>query len=210
MLVGPQKERCDVKVALSNSFGFGGHNSSILFAPFKWQLAILLRWLLVTHCWKMGSYIRDYQAQQHLLYCKIRKKSESLVGYMLPHNRRKIATGFICNSKSKNYVELEEHPFRCHLYPFSAFYFAKLSDANCMCPIGRPLLGAAFSVLPDRYSALLTDSWNTYCLGLYFPPVDMSLVGAGHAAAVVFYSVLIHSLLAAAIPRDVNEFAWVL
>lgn len=35
MLVGPQKERCDVKVALSNSFGFGGHNSSILFAPFK-------------------------------------------------------------------------------------------------------------------------------------------------------------------------------
>ncbi|KAK3147003.1 hypothetical protein QOZ80_3BG0276490 [Eleusine coracana subsp. coracana] len=35
MLVGPQKEKCDVKVALSNSFGFGGHNSSILFAPFK-------------------------------------------------------------------------------------------------------------------------------------------------------------------------------
>ncbi|KAL6878454.1 hypothetical protein ACP4OV_012624 [Aristida adscensionis] len=35
MLVGSQKERCDVKVALSNSFGFGGHNSSILFAPFK-------------------------------------------------------------------------------------------------------------------------------------------------------------------------------
>ncbi|XP_062211492.1 3-oxoacyl-[acyl-carrier-protein] synthase II, chloroplastic-like [Phragmites australis] len=35
MLVGPQKERCDVKVALSNSFGFGGHNSSILFAPLK-------------------------------------------------------------------------------------------------------------------------------------------------------------------------------
>ncbi|CAL4931465.1 unnamed protein product [Urochloa decumbens] len=35
LLVGPQKERCDVKVALSNSFGFGGHNSSILFAPFK-------------------------------------------------------------------------------------------------------------------------------------------------------------------------------
>ncbi|XP_025794488.1 3-oxoacyl-[acyl-carrier-protein] synthase II, chloroplastic-like isoform X2 [Panicum hallii] len=35
LLVGPQKERFDVKVALSNSFGFGGHNSSILFAPFK-------------------------------------------------------------------------------------------------------------------------------------------------------------------------------
>lgn len=35
ILVGSQKERCEVKVALSNSFGFGGHNSSILFAPFK-------------------------------------------------------------------------------------------------------------------------------------------------------------------------------
>jgi 3-oxoacyl-[acyl-carrier-protein] synthase II len=35
LLVGSQKERCDVKVALSNSFGFGGHNSSILFAPLK-------------------------------------------------------------------------------------------------------------------------------------------------------------------------------
>uniref|UniRef100_A0ACD5YEW3 Uncharacterized protein n=1 Tax=Avena sativa TaxID=4498 RepID=A0ACD5YEW3_AVESA len=35
LLVGSQKERCDVKVVLSNSFGFGGHNSSILFAPFK-------------------------------------------------------------------------------------------------------------------------------------------------------------------------------
>ncbi|KAL5218219.1 hypothetical protein ABZP36_018903 [Zizania latifolia] len=35
ILVGSQKERCDVKVALSNSFGFGGHNSSILFAPYK-------------------------------------------------------------------------------------------------------------------------------------------------------------------------------
>uniref|UniRef100_A0A0E0QB90 3-oxoacyl-[acyl-carrier-protein] synthase n=1 Tax=Oryza rufipogon TaxID=4529 RepID=A0A0E0QB90_ORYRU len=35
VLVGSQKERCKVNVALSNSFGFGGHNSSILFAPFK-------------------------------------------------------------------------------------------------------------------------------------------------------------------------------
>ncbi|XP_004243689.1 3-oxoacyl-[acyl-carrier-protein] synthase II, chloroplastic-like [Solanum lycopersicum] len=35
ILVGPIKERLDIKVALSNSFGFGGHNSSILFAPYK-------------------------------------------------------------------------------------------------------------------------------------------------------------------------------
>uniref|UniRef100_A0A6I9RTZ6 beta-ketoacyl-[acyl-carrier-protein] synthase I n=1 Tax=Elaeis guineensis var. tenera TaxID=51953 RepID=A0A6I9RTZ6_ELAGV len=35
VLVGSRKERLDVKVALSNSFGFGGHNSSILFAPYK-------------------------------------------------------------------------------------------------------------------------------------------------------------------------------
>ncbi|KAL3839243.1 hypothetical protein ACJIZ3_023834 [Penstemon smallii] len=35
MLVGPKKEHLEVKVALSNSFGFGGHNSSILFAPYK-------------------------------------------------------------------------------------------------------------------------------------------------------------------------------
>ncbi|XP_078444520.1 fatty acid biosynthesis 1 [Wolffia australiana] len=34
-LVGSKMERLDVKVALSNSFGFGGHNSSILFAPYK-------------------------------------------------------------------------------------------------------------------------------------------------------------------------------
>ncbi|XP_010937286.1 3-oxoacyl-[acyl-carrier-protein] synthase II, chloroplastic isoform X2 [Elaeis guineensis] len=34
-LVGSKKERLDVKVALSNSFGFGGHNSSILFAPYQ-------------------------------------------------------------------------------------------------------------------------------------------------------------------------------
>ncbi|KAL7591578.1 hypothetical protein Lser_V15G32789 [Lactuca serriola] len=35
VLVGPKKEKLEVKVALSNSFGFGGHNSSILFAPFQ-------------------------------------------------------------------------------------------------------------------------------------------------------------------------------
>uniref|UniRef100_A0A0U1UL50 beta-ketoacyl-[acyl-carrier-protein] synthase I n=1 Tax=Cuphea lanceolata TaxID=3930 RepID=A0A0U1UL50_CUPLA len=34
-LVGPKKERLNVKVGLSNSFGFGGHNSSILFAPYN-------------------------------------------------------------------------------------------------------------------------------------------------------------------------------
>ncbi|GMJ15738.1 ARABIDOPSIS BETA-KETOACYL-ACP SYNTHETASE 2, BETA-KETOACYL-ACP SYNTHETASE 2 [Hibiscus trionum] len=35
ILVGPKKERLKVKAALSNSFGFGGHNSSIIFAPYE-------------------------------------------------------------------------------------------------------------------------------------------------------------------------------
>ncbi|KAK8515446.1 hypothetical protein V6N13_139576 [Hibiscus sabdariffa] len=35
VLVGPKKERLNVKAALSNSFGFGGHNSSIIFAPYE-------------------------------------------------------------------------------------------------------------------------------------------------------------------------------
>ncbi|XP_068660674.1 3-oxoacyl-[acyl-carrier-protein] synthase II, chloroplastic-like [Aristolochia californica] len=34
-MVGPRKERLNIKVALSTSFGFGGHNSCLLFAPFK-------------------------------------------------------------------------------------------------------------------------------------------------------------------------------
>ncbi|CAI9280905.1 unnamed protein product [Lactuca saligna] len=37
VLVGAKKEQCNIKVALSNSFGFGGHNSSIVFAPYKDQ-----------------------------------------------------------------------------------------------------------------------------------------------------------------------------
>ena len=35
LLVGPEKERLDVNVALSNSFGFGGHNSAVLFSGYK-------------------------------------------------------------------------------------------------------------------------------------------------------------------------------
>ncbi|XLU61207.1 hypothetical protein S245_020416 [Arachis hypogaea] len=35
VLVGSKKERLDIKAALSNSFGFGDHNSSIIFAPYK-------------------------------------------------------------------------------------------------------------------------------------------------------------------------------
>lgn len=35
VVVGEHKQRVDIKVALSNSFGFGGHNSSVLFAPYN-------------------------------------------------------------------------------------------------------------------------------------------------------------------------------
>jgi len=35
LIVGKIKEQIDIKVAISNSFGFGGHNSCIVFAPFR-------------------------------------------------------------------------------------------------------------------------------------------------------------------------------
>ena len=35
VIVGAEKQAMDVNVALSNSFGFGGHNSSILFGAFR-------------------------------------------------------------------------------------------------------------------------------------------------------------------------------
>ena len=34
VIVGAEKQSMDINVALSNSFGFGGHNSSILFRAF--------------------------------------------------------------------------------------------------------------------------------------------------------------------------------
>ena len=34
LLVGTTKEKLKVKVALSNSFGFGGHNSAVLFSAY--------------------------------------------------------------------------------------------------------------------------------------------------------------------------------
>ena len=35
VIVGAEKQSLDVRVGLSNSFGFGGHNSSILFGAFQ-------------------------------------------------------------------------------------------------------------------------------------------------------------------------------
>lgn len=35
VLVGAEKQALEVDVALSNSFGFGGHNSCIMFRKFK-------------------------------------------------------------------------------------------------------------------------------------------------------------------------------
>lgn len=34
ILVGKEKQQHDINVALSNSFGFGGHNSCILFRKY--------------------------------------------------------------------------------------------------------------------------------------------------------------------------------
>ena len=35
LIVANEQQKLDVNVALSNSFGFGGHNSCIMFKPFK-------------------------------------------------------------------------------------------------------------------------------------------------------------------------------
>ena len=35
VIVGASKQQLDVNVALSNSFGFGGHNSCVLFRSFR-------------------------------------------------------------------------------------------------------------------------------------------------------------------------------
>ena len=35
LLVGSTREKMDVRVALSNSFGFGGHNSAVLFGKYE-------------------------------------------------------------------------------------------------------------------------------------------------------------------------------
>jgi 3-oxoacyl-[acyl-carrier-protein] synthase II len=35
LIVGARKEKMTINAAISNSFGFGGHNSCIVFAPFR-------------------------------------------------------------------------------------------------------------------------------------------------------------------------------